>query len=128
MIFLDTHAWIWWVTESGKLSAKAKHAIRDADILGVSIMSCWEVAMLVMKKRIGFTMDVDDWLEYALERPKIRLCHLDAKIVVRSTRFPGSITGDPIDRLLVATALSAAVPLVTKDENIRKSQLVQVIW
>jgi PIN domain nuclease of toxin-antitoxin system len=128
MIFLDTHAWIWWVTESEKLSTKAIQAICDADTVGVSIMSCWEVAMLVEKKRIGLTMDVEDWLAYALERPKIRLHHLDTKIVVRSTRFSGSGIGDPVDRLLIAAALSEAAALVTKDEIIRKSQLVQVIW
>lgn len=51
MIILDTHVWIWYVTESSKLSQKAKEAIQEADICGVSAITCWEVAMLVDKKK-----------------------------------------------------------------------------
>lgn len=54
MILLDTHAWIWWVTESIQLSKQAAQAIAQADCLGVHVISCWEVAMLVEKGRIGF--------------------------------------------------------------------------
>jgi PIN domain nuclease of toxin-antitoxin system len=49
MILLDTHAWIWWVTESMHLSKQAAQAIAQADRLGVHIISCWEVAMLVLR-------------------------------------------------------------------------------
>ena len=52
MILLDTHAWIWWVTESARLSAKATQAIVQANSLGVHIISCWEVAMLVEKGQV----------------------------------------------------------------------------
>ena len=53
MIILDTHAWIWWVNESKKLSDKAQAAIQQADSVGISAISCWEVAMLVGKERIS---------------------------------------------------------------------------
>lgn len=50
MVILDTHIWIWYVTESSKLSKKAIEHINKANVCGVSAISCWEVAMLVEKK------------------------------------------------------------------------------
>jgi PIN domain nuclease of toxin-antitoxin system len=49
MIILDTHAWIWWLTESPKLSDKAKEAIDNHTIIGIPAISCWELSMLVAK-------------------------------------------------------------------------------
>ena len=80
MIVLDTHAWIWWVGESPDLSRRAKQAIAKADEIGVHAISCWEVAMLVSRKRLGLSMDVDDWIGEALRYPKVTPC--------RSNRAP----------------------------------------
>ena len=58
MIILDTHAWLWWTNESTELADPARVAIEQADVIGISAMSCWEVAMLVGKSRIGLSMDL----------------------------------------------------------------------
>lgn len=115
MIILDTHAWIWWVNESAKLTPKAKLAIEEADSIGISAISCWEVSMLVAKERIGFSMDVQVWIELALQRPRARLLPITPEIAVLSTRLPGSFHGDPSDRLIVATSLVHKAILITKD-------------
>jgi len=52
MILLDTHAWIWWASQSPKLSAAAEQAIANEAEVGVAVISCWEVAMLVDKGRL----------------------------------------------------------------------------
>jgi len=62
MILLDTHAWLWWATQSKKLSPKAKKLIDKSDEIGVSVISCWEVAMLVEKGRLGFSIDLQEWI------------------------------------------------------------------
>lgn len=128
MIVLDTHAWIWWVTESSSLSKGARKAAQEADLLGVSIISCWEVAMLVAKGRIGFSTDVRTWLIKALARPKIKLLDLDVDIVTEATRLSGKFHGDPADRMIVATCLKHGVCLVTKDEEIRAWKQMGTIW
>jgi len=128
MIMLDTHAWIWWASESDRIPKSALNAIEKSDVLGVSIISCWEVAMLVAKKRIGFKMDVQDWIDQALERPKVLLIQLDPQITVLSTRLPGEFHGDPADRLIVATCLKFTLPLVTKDRGITDWRQIQIIW
>lgn len=42
MIVLDTHAWIWWVSDPNQLSKKARSAIDHASELGICPISCWE--------------------------------------------------------------------------------------
>ena len=45
MIVLDTHAWVWWLTQPEKLGKKAARAIDKADRVGVPAICAWEVAM-----------------------------------------------------------------------------------
>ena len=49
MILLDTHIWIWWVSQSPQLTPTLTQHIQQQqqNRLGVSIISCWEVAKLV---------------------------------------------------------------------------------
>ncbi|WP_026796065.1 MULTISPECIES: type II toxin-antitoxin system VapC family toxin [Planktothrix] len=128
MIILDTHAWIWWTNESINLSTKALDAINKTDIIGIPAISCWELAMLVSKGRIGLSMDVQVWIDVALQRPKVKLLPLTPEIAVLSTRLPGDFHGDPSDRLIVASSLVHKAPLVSKDEKIQNWQYLQVIW
>lgn len=120
MIILDTHAWIWWTNESTKLAARAKETIEQSDSIGISAISCWELAMLVAKGRLGLSMDVQVWIELALQRPKIILLPLTPEIAVLSTRLPGDFHGDPADRLIVASSLVHKAALVSKDEKPHK--------
>jgi PIN domain nuclease of toxin-antitoxin system len=128
MIVLDTHAWLWWTNESPQLSDVAQIAIAQTDSIGVSVMSCWELAMLVSKSRIGLSMDVEVWINLALQRPQVRLIPLTPQIAVLSTRLPGEFHGDPADRLIVATSLTAQAPLISKDRKIQDWGYLQVIW
>lgn len=43
-MLLDTHAWVWWISSPEKLSPAAREAVEDAHELGVSPISCWELA------------------------------------------------------------------------------------
>ena len=54
MIVLDTHIWIWWVDGSSQLTAQHQEWIEayKPEGLGVSVISCWEVAKLVENGRL----------------------------------------------------------------------------
>ena len=58
MILLDTHAWIWWRADPGRLSAPAAALIATTDRIGLSAISVWELAMLVRRGRISLDRDV----------------------------------------------------------------------
>jgi PIN domain nuclease of toxin-antitoxin system len=86
----------------------------------ISPMSIWEVGMLVEKKRIEIEMDVLDWVEQALNIPGINLSPITPKIAIHSTRLIGKMHGDPVDRLLIATASEKNAVFVTCDHKILK--------
>lgn len=67
MIVLDTHVLVWWASGGAELSSAAAQAIDETlanseDVI-VSCISAWEIAMLIQKGRLVFSMDVETWLE-----------------------------------------------------------------
>lgn len=128
MIILDTHAWIWWTTDSSNLSEKASKAIKNASSIGIPAICCWEIAMLAAKKRIGLSMDVQVWIDLALQKNRVQIVPLSPEIAVLSSRLPGEFHGDPADRLIVATSLALKAPLVSKDCKISSCGFVRTIW
>lgn len=129
MIVLDTHVWVWWVHADAHLAAN-HHKMLDARIddgLGVSIISCWEIAKLVEYGRLKLPHDVSHWLGNALETQGIKLLELSPAIVVESTQLPQPFHKDPADQMIVATARVYNCPLVTADDKILKYPHVQSI-
>lgn len=129
MIVLDTHAWLWWLTAPERLSKQAQKAIERAPSVGISTLSAWEVAMLVVRGRISLDRDVSLWVGQALADPQVESIAPSADVAVAAglldTRtFPG----DPIDRLIYATARSTGATLVTRDEAIRAFDPASTVW
>jgi len=120
VIILDTHVWVWWVHGNPQLPETHCVYIQQAEShgLGISAISCWEIAKLVERKRLSLPCSVGDWLNQALHYPGIRLLELTPRIAVESTQLPGEFHRDPADQIIVATARVYACPLVTLDERI----------
>ncbi len=120
-IILDTHVWVWLMTENPILTScfisACKKIISTQGIL-ISPMSIWEIGMLVDKKRIEIGMDVLDWINQALDEPGIQLCPITPRIAIQSSRLPGDLHGDLVDRLLIASAHEENAVLVTCDKKI----------
>lgn len=127
MIVLDTHAWIWWVTADARLSRRARTEIERADARGVSPVSCYEVARLALRGRVQFDRDVSVWIRQALAQPHVVVLDVTPEICTAAAELP-DFHGDPIDRILAATAIEHDVVLVTKDERIRSSRAVRCSW
>jgi PIN domain nuclease of toxin-antitoxin system len=127
VIVLDTHVWIWWTSSPSSLSKRARAALERDDELLVPAICCWEVAMLVAKKRLELDRDVLVWLRQALAQPRIELAPLTVEIAARSAEL-GEFHGDAADRLIVATAVQQRAVLVSKDERVRSTELVDVVW
>ena len=129
MIVLDTHVWIWWVHGDSHLSEAQEKAISasENDEIGVSIMSCWEVAKLVEYDRLSLPQSLRDWLTKALDYPGVTLLELTPDIVIDSTSLPGSFHRDPADQLIVATARAYNATLITSDGKILSYPHVETI-
>ncbi|OAB59990.1 twitching motility protein PilT [Phormidium willei BDU 130791] len=119
MIILDTHIWIWWVDDNPKLSSQNREIIRSQQDngLGISIISCWEIAKLVEKNRLNLEISLEEWLDTAINYHQIQVLHLNLPIILESTRLSG-FHADPADQIIVATAKVHGVTLVTQDQKI----------
>jgi len=120
MIVLDTHVWVWWVHGDERLTSGQSEIIQanEADVIGVSAISLWEIAKLVELGRLELNVPLEKWFEQALDYPGIRVIELTSEIAVESTRLPGEFHRDPADQIIVATARILKCALVTSDERI----------
>jgi PIN domain nuclease of toxin-antitoxin system len=129
MIVLDTHIWIWWVNGSIQLSPQLERVINQnsENGLGVSAISCWEVAKLVERGRLELTQPVKEWIAKALAYPGVQLLPLVPDIAIDSTQLPGEFHSDPADQIIAATARFHNAPLVTVDGKLLAYEHVQTI-
>lgn len=129
MIVLDTHIWVWWVHGDKRLTETQIETItaNETNVIGVSAISCWEVAKLVEYGRLVLPLPPKEWLEQALSYPGIRLLELTPEIAVESTQLPGEFHRDPADQIIVATARLHNCPLVTSDGNLLNYSHVKTI-
>ncbi len=120
MIVLDTHIWIWWVHGTPRLDKKQIEIItaHENNLIGISAISCWEVAKLVEYGRLTLPYPTLEWIELALSYPGVKLLPLTPQIIVESTQLPGTFHRDPADQIIVATARIFQCPLVTLDRKI----------
>lgn len=128
MIVLDTHIWVWWVHNDAQLPEEYKDYIRESEHngLGVSAISCWEVAKLVEYGRLILPVSINDWFNTALNYPGITLLALTPEIAVESTQLPASFHKDPADQIIVATARVYDCLLVSLDRKIQSYPHVRI--
>ena len=131
MIVLDTHVWVWWLSDPQKLPARARTAVLEAAgdrAIYISAISAWEIAMLASRGRLTFTMDAQDWIAKSEALPFLHFVPVDNAIAVRSVRLAEPFHSDPADRIIVATAITMGAPIVSSDTKIRKYPHVKSIW
>jgi PIN domain nuclease of toxin-antitoxin system len=127
-LLLDTHVWIWLSMEDRKsLSARASRVLQQASLKYISVISCWELAKLVEKGRIGFSIPTLTWIQRSLKECDIRLVELTAEIAVESTMLKG-MHADPADQIIAATSRVSGMPLVTSDKRLRQVHGVETVW
>ena len=128
---LDTHTWLWWVSDDRRLSRKARSTIArsqaDGDVW-LSLISLWELAKKVEKKQLILDRPIGIWLDVATTMPGLHLAELTRPILVDSCQLPQPFAGDPADQIIVATARHESAVLVTKDRRIRQYVHVTSLW
>jgi PIN domain nuclease of toxin-antitoxin system len=127
---LDTHTWIWWHMRPEALSPQALQIIQGGkyDSLLLSAISVWEFSKLLEKRRLTIACDGRDWIEKAIQIPKLRVVELSPEIAWQSTRLPSPFHDDPADQIIVATARSEDATLLTADRPLRAYPHVRTEW
>jgi PIN domain nuclease of toxin-antitoxin system len=129
VILLDTHAWLWWIQgQSLDMPPAVREFINNSpEPVAVASVSCLEVAWLAKKGRIFLPVPVEDFFTQAIDGAGLSLLALTPRIAARSAALP-DIHRDPIDRVLIATALENDAIFVTKDEVIARYPDVRIRW
>jgi PIN domain nuclease of toxin-antitoxin system len=120
VILLDTCALIWIADDHPVLPA-ALTAVERAVSLGelyLSPVSAWEIGLLVTRGRLVLDVSAGVWVSRAFSRPGVQIAALTPEIAVRSSHLPGTLHGDPADRMLIATAMLMGLKLMTRDRRI----------
>ncbi len=126
-VLLDTHVWIWLsIGEVNSLSVTAQQAIGGRS-RWISAISCWELAKLVERRRLGFTIPTLSWMHRSLHENAIRIADLTPEIAVESTELQ-RFHRDPVNQIIVATSRVLGMPLVTADQRIIQFDEVETIW
>ena len=115
VIILDTHIWIWFITqEFDRFPAHWREAIETADQVGISPVSCYEVALAQQRGRLELPCNAESWFQEALEPTGIKLFPLTAEIAYQAVSL-SPVHKDPFDRLIIATALVYKAKLASID-------------
>ena len=91
-------------------------------------MSVLEIATAVRRGRLDLGRPVERWLDDLRAMPELRFEPMSAGIALAAGALPDSMPGDPIDRIIAATAISLRTKLVTADRKLRASPYVEAVW
>ena len=127
-VLLDSHVVHWWSAEPDRLSRAAVSALERADELAVASISWFELAWLAQRERIVVSIAIRSWLEDLAGA--VRTVGTTPAVAATAAALPASFPGDPVDRLIYATAIEYGWQLLTKDRRLRAHRHPQpvTIW
>ncbi len=117
MIILDSHIWFWWINqELHRFSVTILEAIKSADRVGVSPVSCFELALAHKRGRLALPLPPFEWFRLALYGSDVELLPFNESIALRAVEL-SEIHRDPFDRIIIATALQLNGKLASGDSH-----------
>ena len=120
-LLLDTCAVI-WTGNGDPIAPETIEVLNKTQRKGhkthVSPFSAWELGLLVARDRVRLERSAPQWFEDYVRRGGICLAALSPRILVDSSFLPGSPPGDPVDRIIIATARALNLTIVTHDRLI----------
>ncbi|MGL5939754.1 MAG: type II toxin-antitoxin system VapC family toxin [Waterburya sp.] len=115
---LDTHIWIWYLSENIRLSEKLRTEIANPkNKIWLSPISIWETYLLATKGRIILKPTPEIWIKDGLQELKTKEAPLCNEIALLSHQIELE-HNDPADRFIAATAIHLNLILITIDEKL----------
>ncbi len=126
-VLLDTHAFLWWISDDPRLSKKAKEIIADGrNELFFSAASGWEISIKAGLGRLKVAGDLQRFIADQLSRNAIKVLPIYLSHTLHTRVLPDHHR-DPFDRILVSQAILEEMPLLSADPKIPHYP-VEVVW
>ena len=124
---LDTHVFLWAVSEPERLSESARKVIESgASELFLSVASLWEISIKIGIGKLLLPKPEDRYLRDQLLRNNVSTLAVEARHALELTSIPLHHR-DPFDRLVIAQSLVEGIPIITAD-SVLKQYSAQIIW
>ncbi|MFN6516247.1 MAG: type II toxin-antitoxin system VapC family toxin [Nostoc sp. CreGUA01] len=112
---LDTHTFIWFVTDSPQLGTTAKALIEDEyNEKWFSVASIWEMAIKCSIGKLTFNLPLQTFVEQQIEQNSMDLLMIEIAHLAVVATLPLHHR-DPFDRLLIARAMVEKIPVISAD-------------
>ena len=126
-VLLDTHTFLWWITDDPQLSKPARQVIEDADnTLYLSAASGWEIAIKARLGKLRLPNDVQGYVSEQIRINAIQVLPIEMSHALQVYALPDHHR-DPFDRMLVAQSQVERLAILTIDPLIAQYP-VTTIW
>jgi PIN domain nuclease of toxin-antitoxin system len=124
---LDTHAFLWWISDDPRLSEKAREIIADGrHELFFSAASGWEISIKTGLGRLEVPENLQRFIADQLSRNAIQVLPIYLSHALHTGTLPAHHR-DPFDRILVSQAILEEMPLLSADSHLSRYP-VEVVW
>jgi len=128
VLLLDTHAFVWLVSDQSELSGEAKRLIDNSSVhLYFSSISALEIGLSVKRKGLSLPVEPQRFIAKGLSQHGIQEIPVSSEIALFSTKLP-EIHNDPFDRIIIATAQHEGLTILSKDAKLREYPNTTVVW
>lgn len=126
-LLLDTHAFLWLIDESNKLSRTARGACEDEqnEIL-LSVATVWEIQIKHQLGKLRLKRSVQEVIEQQRELGNVKILPIEPTHIYALGDLARHHR-DPFDRMLIAQARVEGAELVTHDPLFAKYP-VKILW
>lgn len=126
-LLLDTHAFLWWIADDERLSARARELIADGgNEVFLSAASGWEMVVKASLGRLTLDEAIEGFLPRQLEANAVQVLPVHLRHALALVELP-ALHRDPFDRMLVSQALVEELTLVSGDDQVARYP-VKVAW
>lgn len=127
----DTHALVFFANRNQRaLSRRAWEVFEQAEnrqaLILVPPAALWELSDLERSGRIKLIQPYEEWARQLFTHPCFDCVPLDEAIIAEARSC--NINDDIFDAAIVATARVKGLPLITRDNAITNSGLVEIVW
>jgi PIN domain nuclease of toxin-antitoxin system len=124
---LDTHAFLWFVSDDDRLSSKARSIIKNNNNeVYFSAASAWEMSIKIRLGRLTIEEGLEPFIVKQLAENNFSTLAITIFHSIYTSKLP-EIHKDPFDRMIVAQAQVEDLSIISKDKNIKKYS-VPVVW